>query len=122
MQSLIYLVNSELACPPEARDRLKRRFEPKDLAWIEERATGFEKRLDLPPRFVLYGETEAGAVLDIARAVVRRMERALTRLEAAEALGNPSITPFINRLSDLLYLLARWDERQSGVTPRHPEV
>ena len=43
------------------------------------------------------------------------------RLEDAETIDNPSIKAFINRLSDLLYLLARLEEREAGVPLRHPE-
>ena len=56
------------------------------------------------------------------RAVVRRAERTLTLLDETEPLDNPHVKPFINRLSDLLYLLARWEEKEQGRPLRHPEV
>ena len=80
-----------------------------------------EAKLDLPPRFIIYGETEVGALLDIARAVVRRAERVFCALAEVEPIEPPELKPFINRLSDLLYLLARWDEKEAGIPPRHPE-
>jgi cob(I)alamin adenosyltransferase len=122
IQSLIYLVNAELACPPEYKDNLKKRFEADHLKWTEEKASEIEKRLNLPPKFVVYGETETGAILDVARAVTRRTERILTLLDEAEPLDNPQVKPFINRLSDFLYLLARWEDAEAGKPPRHPEA
>ena len=122
LQTQIYLVNAELACPPEAKDRLNHRFEKEHFDALEARAREIEKTLDLPPRFVLYGETEAGAALDVARAVVRRAERALTLLHEAEPEDNPLVKPFVNRLSDMLYLLARREEKKAGRPWRHPEA
>lgn len=122
IQTQIYLVNAELACPPEAKDRLNHRLEKKHLEALEEKASAIEKELDLPPKFVLYGETEAGAVLDVARAVVRRAERSLNALDEAEPLDNPQVKPYVNRLSDALYLLSRWEEKKAGRAWRHPEV
>ncbi|MHC4944083.1 MAG: cob(I)yrinic acid a,c-diamide adenosyltransferase [Planctomycetota bacterium] len=121
LQSLIYLVNAELACPPESKGSLHKRFEADHLEWTEEKAKEIEKRLNLPPKFVVYGETETGAILDVARAVVRRTERLLILLDEAETLENPHVKPFVNRLSDLLYLLARWEDHAAGKSPRHPE-
>lgn len=122
IQNDIYMVNSELACPHESRHLLKRTVEEKDVDRLTRHVTSIEADLDLPPRFVLYGDTETSAVLDVARAVVRRAERALTRLEESETIENRNIKAYINRLSDLLFLLARLEEREAGVSPKHPET
>jgi cob(I)alamin adenosyltransferase len=53
--------------------------------------------------------------------VVRRAERSVARLAGADEIENPNVRPFINRLSDLLFMLARLEEREAGVPPRHPE-
>ncbi len=120
-QNLIYRVNSELACPSESRHLLKRVIAESDVEEIAALAGRIESDLKLPPRFVLYGEEEVSALLDLARAVVRRAERAIARLDEEESLDNPSITAFINRLSDLLFLMARLEERESGCSSRHPD-
>jgi cob(I)alamin adenosyltransferase len=122
IQNLIYLVNAELACPEESKADLNKRFEGPHQKWVEEKAAELEQDLELPPKFILYGETEQSAWLDVARAVVRRGERAFTALAKAESVDNPHIQSFLNRLSDLLYLLARSAEREAGVAFRHPEV
>lgn len=120
-QNLIYRVNSELACPSESKHLLKNTISSADVDEISDMAGRIESDLDLPPRFILYGEEETSAVLDVARAIVRRAERAVSRLDEAENLENPSIAAFINRLSDLLFLLARLEEREAGLSSRHPE-
>lgn len=122
IQELIYLANSELACPPASRAKPARRLEAEHLQWVEDRARESEKALDLPPRFVLYGETLVSAFLDVARAVMRRAERRLQALDDREGtLANPHLMPLVNRLSDLLYLLARGEDAAAGKAPRHPE-
>lgn len=121
LQNLIYKVNAQLACPPESKHLLKKNFTEQDLEWVNRASTDLEAELALPPKFVIYGETETSAVLDVARAVIRRAERALTTLASAEEIDNPHVKPFINRLSDTLYLLARKADRLSGKPLRHPD-
>ena len=60
----------------------------------------------MPKEFVVPGETKVAALLDLARTVVRRSERL-----AIAAAAPPSLAvPYLNRLSDLLWTLARWAE------------
>ena len=70
---------------------------------------------DLPPlkEFVLPGGSRGAALAHMARAVCRRVERAVLELAAAETV-NPHTTTFINRLSDLLFVAARVIARDSG--------
>ena len=121
LQNLMYKVNAQLACPPESKHLLKKNFTEQDLAWVNQVSADLEAALNLPPKFVIYGETETSAVLDVARAVIRRAERALVALDSAEEIDNPHIKPFINRLSDLLYLLARKQDQLADRPLRHPD-
>lgn len=61
------------------------------------------------------GATPASATLDVARTVCRRAERRVCELQATGELQNTEIQIFLNRLSDLLWLFARWTESKSGV-------
>ncbi len=61
------------------------------------------------------GATLDAAALDVARTVCRRAERRVYDLTQAGELENPEVGIFLNRLSDLLWLLARWSETQAGV-------
>jgi cob(I)alamin adenosyltransferase len=78
-------------------------------AWID------ELDAELPPlrRFVLAGGTPAGAALHVARTVCRRAERAM--VELGERAFEPELLHYVNRLSDLLFTMARAANRRAGV-------
>ena len=76
-----------------------------DLRRVEERLEEWRSRTELPREFVVPGESRLGALLDVARSVVRRAERTLVAAGYVEA--HPQAVRAVNRLSDLLYILAR---------------
>lgn len=71
------------------------------------------ERFEPPTEFVVPGETTVAAALDVARTVVRRAERAAVAAERGPASWS---VPYLNRLSDLLWTLARWEEGESLTT------
>jgi cob(I)alamin adenosyltransferase len=83
-------------------------------------STDFEVSLMPEPKFIIYGETYVSSILDVARAVSRRAERRVAEMKSKKMLSNPKILEYLNRLSDVLYLLARYEEKKAGVKPRHP--
>ena len=87
---------------------------PEDVTRLEQAIDRFEA--DLPPlrRFILAGGSPAGAFLHLARAVCRRAERGIVSL-GRDAVA-PVVIVYVNRLSDLLFVLARAANRQAGVT------
>ena len=121
IQNHIYYINSELACPTESLHLLERTLTSNDLKSVEEKADAFEKKLNLPRKFVLYGETVVSAYLDVSRAVIRRAERRIEELNAQEEIKNSHLRAYINRLSDALFILARYDEWIHKGGYRHPE-
>ncbi|HLM55370.1 MAG TPA: cob(I)yrinic acid a,c-diamide adenosyltransferase [Pyrinomonadaceae bacterium] len=66
----------------------------------------------------LPGDHAAAAAYDVARTVCRRAERAVVRLEESGAPVNPHVVPYLNRLSDLLWLMGRLLELRAGVDAR----
>lgn len=86
---------------------------PPRVAWLEQAIDGFNA--DLPPlrEFILPGGGEAAAVCHLARAVCRRAERRLVGLGREQAL-RPVLLEYVNRLSDLLFVLGRVLARQAG--------
>jgi cob(I)alamin adenosyltransferase len=116
LQRELFVVGAELATATENRHKLQpevslvtremvARLEP----IIDDLATRFEP----PKEFVLPGENRIAATLDFARAVVRRAERvsvAATRIEWL--VPESEVVPYLNRLADLIYTLARWQEGQ----------
>ncbi|MCI9626755.1 MAG: cob(I)yrinic acid a,c-diamide adenosyltransferase [Clostridia bacterium] len=74
----------------------------------------FENRMQREKAFVLSGKTKLGALLDVARTVARRAERSVVTLTKRYMLP-PDINPYLNRLSDLLYILARYVDQLGNV-------
>ena len=67
-------------------------------------------RYEPPTEFVLPGENRVAAALDVARTVVRRAERQSVAAANAGWLPDSCVVPYLNRLADLVYTLARWQE------------
>ncbi len=122
VQNHLYLINAELASPTEQLKLLKRKVEAKDLHLLENESAEIEKVLDLPRKFVLYGQTEVSAILDVARAVIRRAERRVVELNDQDKIANETILAYLNRLSDTLFLLARYEEFAHNVPYAHPNA
>ena len=72
----------------------------------------------LPQEFILPGETMGSAGLDVARSTIRRAERLAVTMERSGLVPDPEILRYLNRISDLLFVLARFEEAERG---RHPE-
>ena len=94
---------------------------PEQVAWLERTLDGFNA--DLPPlkEFILPGGGSAAAACHVARTVARRAERRVWTLARLETV-NPHALSYLNRLSDLLFVLARVlarHERGSEVLWRH---
>ena len=70
--------------------------------------------VEIPREFVLPGETRSSAALDVARAVVRRAERQAVHLYKTGVVTNEHIVGYLNRLSSLLFVLARLVEAEQG--------
>jgi len=113
LQREAFTVGAELATARDARDRLAAHFPTLSAAAVD-RLEAEVHRLEalhpLPPQFVLPGGTAAAAALDLARSLVRRAERRAVSVERAGELGNPEVLRYLNRLSDLLFMLARVEE------------
>jgi cob(I)alamin adenosyltransferase len=109
IQETLFILSAEIATTPERLSRLKRRIDQATLAELDSRCTKLEARVDIPPAFVLSGESLASAHLDCARAVARRCERRIVKLSSDNHFQNDFLLAWINRLSDFLFLLARYE-------------
>ena len=87
---------------------------PADVARLEATQDRLREVVAIAPSFVVPGTTAAGAAVDLARAIVRRAERRAVALAARWDEQNP-VLPYLNRCSDLLFVLARYDEARQGV-------
>jgi cob(I)alamin adenosyltransferase len=105
----LWVLNAELATADANRSKLEpgvSAVSPEMLAALESAIAGVAARFELPKEFVVPGQDRGSALLDVARTVVRRAERC-----AAEVAPEGSLAiPYLNRLSTLLWTLARWVE------------
>jgi len=113
-QRELFVVGAELATSAGARDRLeagRTRVSAEMLRGVERDLLEFERAIELPREFVVPGETPASAGLELARTVLRRAERRAVGLARAGVLGDSLVVPYLNRLADLLWVLARHAEQ-----------
>jgi cob(I)alamin adenosyltransferase len=86
-------------------------FQAERVDWLEEAIAGVQETVGLPREFVVAGETTPGAAMDVARTVIRRAERKAVALANADGnTMNPEIIRYLNRLSTLLFILARAED------------
>jgi cob(I)alamin adenosyltransferase len=110
LQADLFVAGAELATAPEAADRLEdgvSRVTEEMVGWAEERIDHWMSGVDLPPQFVIPGGTRLSAMLDLARATIRRAERRVTSLGEPGELTGEALLHFVNRASDLAYAMAR---------------
>jgi cob(I)alamin adenosyltransferase len=113
----LWVLMAEVATSSENRHKLK----PGQSLVTEEMIARLESEIDLlsaeiemPKEFVVPGENQLSAALDVARTVIRRAER----LAVAYALEDPLVVMYLNRLSDLAWTMARWAEGPNHRTAR----
>ena len=114
VQRELFTVGAELATDADSRDLLVKHFStlsPGMTRHLEELIDWIDQRVTLPPAFVLPGVSPGSAALDVARTVVRRAEREALVVRDAGLLPNGEILPYLNRLSDLVFMMARYEDR-----------
>lgn len=107
LQRGLYTAMSEVATLAPDRARLRERIDALAVAAIDERAAALRATARIEGRFVVPGEDPLSAALDLARSVVRRAERRVVALADAGAVDGTHLIPWLNRLSDVLFVLAR---------------
>jgi len=117
LQRELFVVGADLATNPAER----RKLEPGVSLVTPEMAARLEARIDelvtanpLPQAFVVPGANPVSAMLDVARSIVRRAERRAVELRDASGEVNEEVLRYLNRLSDLLFVLARTINRAAG--------
>lgn len=111
IQKDIQFINSIIATNPLDHDRRKiRLFDDSDVERLEKIEAKVLENTEIAPRFVLPGSdsSKAGAYLDVCRAVSRKAERMLNRFyDLKERTVDGKVLAYVNRLSDLLFIMAR---------------
>ena len=108
----LFDLGADLAVPLGA-DEPRLRVEPAQVAWLERSCDEVNAALESLTSFVLPGGTEAAARLHVARTVCRRAERRVVALAREEPI-NETVIAYLNRLGDLLFVLAREAVRAAG--------
>ncbi|MGI9097752.1 MAG: cob(I)yrinic acid a,c-diamide adenosyltransferase [Solirubrobacteraceae bacterium] len=109
VQNDLFDVGADLAVP-HGGDRERLRVNANQVTWLEGACDEVNATLQPLKSFILPGGKPAAAQLHVCRTVCRRAERRALLVEAS----NPEVVRYLNRLSDLLFILARYEESQSG--------
>jgi len=108
LQSQILTLSSEVATPDEIqRAKFKERIDEQEIRFLETTIDTYSEKLPELKSFILPGGGESGALCHVARTICRRAERNLIRWSQEEAIEEQWIV-YLNRLSDLLFVLARY--------------
>ena len=122
VQRELFVAGAELAANPSSWDRLRddaTKVSAGMVAGIDALLEDYEARIAFPNEFVVPGETRTSAALELARTILRRAERRAVTLERADLVPGPHLLPYLNRLADLLWVLARAAE-QAEARPATP--
>ncbi|MBX3015978.1 MAG: cob(I)yrinic acid a,c-diamide adenosyltransferase [Caldilineaceae bacterium] len=113
VQRHCYSLMAEVAATPTAQPQF-RQIGAAEVAWVTQMTDHFGAQVTMPRKFVIAGDTPADGALDMARTVVRRAERRLAQLLADGLIENVHLPAYFNRLSSLLFVLARYVTLQAG--------
>ena len=119
IQRELFVAGAELAANPVAWDRLQdgtTRVSAAMVSGVEAVLADYEARIAFPKEFVVAGETRTSAALELARTIVRRAERRAVTLDRAGLVPGPHLLAYLNRLADLLWVLARAAEQAEAHT------
>ncbi len=113
LQRGLYVAMSEVATPREDLARLKTRLDGAAVAKLDSALDYLKQRTAIEGRFVIPGDSRIPAALDYARTVARRAERSVVACVDAGTVSGEVLLPWLNRLSDLLFVIARTAEGPS---------
>ena len=107
----IFLIGAELSVPRGKGKAPNKIITEIDIKWLERLVDDFEEALALPPGFVAFGQNEGSSHLDVARTSVRKVERLAAKMKTDNMMANLDVLKYLNRLSDLIFLLACFEEK-----------
>ncbi|MGI8967743.1 MAG: cob(I)yrinic acid a,c-diamide adenosyltransferase [Chloroflexota bacterium] len=107
----LYTLMAELATPPENYEKVDWKIRAEDVDFLDQLGDELKMRVEIGKEFIVPGATVVGASLDLARTIVRRGERQVARLYHERDITNVEALRYLNRLSDVLFILARYEEK-----------
>jgi cob(I)alamin adenosyltransferase len=117
LQREMFVVGAQLATSEENQSKLQVGVSKVDASMTHQAESdidGLLERHPLRPEFILPGETMGSAGLDLARSTIRRAEREAAAMDREGLVPDPEILRYLNRISDLLFAMARFHEAESG--------
>ena len=114
LQRDLFTIAAELATDPGKYDLFQQHFNPvtpEMVESLEQSIDSLEEDVDMPKVFILPGGTPASSAIDMARCIIRTSERRVVALKEEGLLTNDHILAYLNRLGDLLFVLARYQDR-----------
>ena len=115
LQRELFTIAAELATEPDKYELFQQHFQPVTLEMVENlEATidALEEDVEMPKVFILPGGSPASAAIDLARCIIRTAERRVVALREAGKLTNDLIITYLNRIGDLLFVVARYQDRE----------
>jgi cob(I)alamin adenosyltransferase len=110
-QNDLFIIGADLASP---MDIVAPRIKANNISQLERTIDKFLKELDPLKEFILPTGTGGGHYLHLARTVARRAERSIVKLKRQEKKINENVLKYLNRLSDLLFVMARIENKRAG--------
>ena len=110
LQRELFVVGAELATNPAAWDRLQdgtTRVSAEMVEGIDALLRDLEAHVEMPREFIVPGESRTSAAIELARTILRRAERRAVALSRDGLVPGPYLLPYLNRLADLIWVLAR---------------
>ena len=126
LQRELFVAAAELATEPSAWDRQRddvSRVSASMVDGLDAALHEAEAHITMPTEFVVPGETPTSAAIELARTIVRRAERRAVTLSSEGLIPGPHLLPYLNRLADLLWVLARAAEQAESrsAPPSRPD-
>jgi cob(I)alamin adenosyltransferase len=115
LQRDLFTVAAELATTPDQYETFRKNFKPitpEFTTFLENCIEDLKPDTPLPRAFIIPGATGASAALDLARTILRRAERHTVALKISGLLANQETLRYLNRMGDLLFILARYLDRE----------
>lgn len=118
LQREMFVVGAQLATAPENQEKLEEGVSKVTPSMTEQAEKDIDRLIErhpLPQEFILPGEALSSAALDLSRSTVRRAERQAVALRRERLLPDEEVLRYLNRVSDLLFALARYEEAERGL-------
>ena len=114
LQKELFTVAAELATDPQRYEMFRLHFKPvtpEMVTRLEELIDDLERDTEMPNVFILPGGSPTSAAIDLARTIIRTSERRVVAMDEQNKLTNSEVLRYMNRLGDLLFVLARYQDR-----------